>query len=335
MSGGSRRRVTQRDVARAVGVTSATVSYALNGQPGVSDELRERIAKVADEMGFRPSRLAVGLRLGHTDTIGLLVPDVANPFYPELASGVIEAAAAEGLQVFVSQVGLDGRDQLRVITALVDSHCEGLLLTAVLPEDASMLKELQTRRIPFGLINRRIEDLPADWVGIDDFAAAKELVAQVVESRRSVAIFGGPERSSVSAGRTAGALAALREAGLEPLPDGRAGALTRDSGAERARALFDSRDRVDLVVCGNDVIALGVMDVCYERGLSVPQDVAITGFDDMSFASAGPLRLTSVEVPRQEMGRRAVQTLRRRIAGFDGEAQVVELPYRIRRRSTA
>jgi len=335
MNSGGPKRVTQRDVARAVGVTSATVSYALNGQPGVSDELRQRILEVAAGMGFRPSRLAVGLRVGRTNTLGLLLPDVANPFYPELASGVIDAAAEEGLQVFVSQVGLDGRDHLPTVTALVDSHCEGLLFTAVLPEDTPMLTELQARGIPFGLINRRIDGFAADWVGIDDRAAAKELTSVVLGGRRRVAIFGGPERSSVSAGRTAGAVAACEEAGLVPLPDGRSGDLTRESGAERARELFAAKGPVDLVICGNDVIALGVIDVCYDLGLSVPDDVAVTGFDDMSFASAGPLRLTTVEVPRQEMGRQAVRSLLDRLGGYDGEPRVVQLPHQVRRRSTA
>ncbi|GAA1002623.1 LacI family transcriptional regulator [Acrocarpospora pleiomorpha] len=322
-------------MARAVGVTPATVSYALNGLPGVSEELRDQIKAVADEMGFRPSRLAVGLRLGRTNTLGLLLPDVANPFYPELASGVIEGASAEGMQVFVAQVGLDGRDHASAVSALVDSHCEGLLFTAVLPHDIPMLTDLRARGVPFGLINRRIEGLDADWVGIDDFAAARELTSLVLEGRQSVAVFGGPERSSVSAGRAAGARAALAAAGRTPLPDGMVGDLTRESGVERARALFDARGPVDLVVCGNDVIALGVMDVCHERGLAVPDDVAVTGFDDMSFASAGPLRLTTVEVPRHEMGRQAVAGLRRRMLGFTGEPQVVELPYTVRRRNTA
>jgi LacI family transcriptional regulator len=139
----------------------------------------------------------------------------------------------------------------------------------------------------------------------------------------------------VSRNRTAGAQAALAAVGLKPrAPELTEGELSRPSGAQRAAALLDSGVTVDGIVCGNDMIALGVMDVCLARGIRIPEDVAIVGFDDMSFASAGPLQLTTVSSPRQEMGEHAVGMLLDRINGFEGPAREQKLAYRLQIRAT-
>lgn len=328
-------RATQREVAQAVGVSEATVSYALNNNPGVSDEVRKRVVEAATKLGYRPNRAAQGLRRGRMNMIGLLLADIANPFYPELASGVVETSAAHGNQVFLTQVGLGGAMQTEAARNLVDRGCDGLIFTSVVADDAQLLSELQDEGVPFVFVNRAVDGVAADWVHIDDFSASRDIARVLLEDdRSSVAIFGGPAASSVSLARTGGAMEAMSERGLSPLrEDPVVGELTRASGAARMRALLD-QGSVDGVICGNDMIALGVLDVCRERGLSVPDDVAIVGFDDMSFASAGPLQLTTVTVPRQLMGERAVEMLMERIDGNDGPAREQVLPYEIQVRGT-
>jgi LacI family transcriptional regulator len=190
--------------------------------------------------------------------------------------------------------------------------------------------------MPFVFINRRVMGIDADWVHIDDFAAAAEACALLVRSgRQRIAILGGPSESSASRARAAGALDVLRQAGLEPVgADVSPGELSRESGRARVTDLLDGPDVPDAIVCGNDMIALGVMDVCHERGVRIPEDLSIVGFDDMSFASAGPLQLTTVSVPRQAMGERAAELLFERIEGYDGSAREVCLPHRLQVRST-
>ena len=334
--GGRPRRVTMSDVARQAGVSSAAVSYALSGAPGVSDERRQRILAIADEMGFRPSRIARELRSGTTKAIGLLLADIANPFYTEVAGGVVAAAAEDGYEVFVSHVGVDGSRQSDVAFAQVDRNCSGLIFTSLVATDKPLLDKLRNENIPVVQLYRKLEDEPSDWVGIDDYSASFEMASHLVATgRRKVAVLGGPDTSSVSVNRMAGYRDALDKAGLRAInePD-LWGELTRTSGALRARALFAEHPETTAVVCGNDLIALGVLDVCREIGKRVPEDVALTGFDDMSFSSAGPLQLSTVTVPRDLMGRRAARMLLQRIAGDESPPRNEQLPYGIQVRDT-
>lgn len=331
------RRATQREIAEIVGVSNATVSYAFSGNPGVSEDLRQRILAVAKDLGFRPNRAAQGLRSGRMNMIGLLLADIANPFYPELASGVINAASERGSQVFIAQVGLGGMLQGEAARNLVDRGCDGLVFTSVVDDDVELLRELQASGTPFVYANRRARDVPADWVHIDDFAASRDATTWLLESgRRRIAIIGGPSDSSVSSARTRGSLDALTGAGLDPVgpQDVAGGELSRDSGRDRCTVLLDAGEEIDGLMCGNDMIALGVMDVCHARGIRIPDDIAIVGFDDMSFASAGPLQLSTVSVPRQLMGERAVAMLFDRIGGYDGPAREECLPHQLQIRTT-
>lgn len=334
---GARRRATQRDVAKAAGVSSAAVSYAFRGSAGVSEEVRQRILSVAKELGFRPNLAAQGLRLGRTNMIGLLLADITNPFYPELASAVVAGAAKKGAHVFLAQVGVEGAMQAEAARGLVDRGCDGLVFISVVPSDAALLREIREIGVPFVYANRSIDEVPADWVGIDDFAASLEVMRLLVESgRRRIAIIGGHRSSSVIDARVRGALAGLEEAGLRLVAtELMEGSLSRVSGQDRMRQLMAMAPDVDAVLGGNDMVALGILDVATELGVQVPEQVAVVGFDDMSFASAGPLQLTTVSVPREAMGRRAVEMLFDRIDGYDGPFRKEIVPHQLQIRATA
>lgn len=329
-------RVTIRDVALRVGVSTASVSYALSGSPEVGADLRERVLQAAEELGYRPNKVAQQLRRGKTDAIGLLLADIANPFYPDLASGVIAAAADKGFEVFVSHVGVDGERQADAASAQLDRNSAGLLFTSVADRDHGLLRGLQSSGVPFVQLHRSLEGVSADSVVVDNFAAAKELAEHATGfGRHRVAVLGGPEASSVSRDRVRGFREGVGSGGAQTVNlEGIWGALTRESGALRAAELFASHPDVDTVLCGNDLIALGVLDTCQELGKRIPGDVAVAGFDDLSFSSVGPLQLTSVEVPRALMGRRGFELLYRRIGGWDGPPVREVLPHVLHLRAT-
>lgn len=324
------------DVAREAGVSAASVSYALSGAPGVSEERRRHILEVAEEMGFRPSRTARDLRSGTTRSMGLLLADIANPFYTEVAAGVVAAAEDAGYEVSVAHVGVDGVRQADVAYAQVDRNCSGLIFTGLVAADKPLLDTLRQEGIPVVQVYRKVDGEESDWVGIDDYQAGFEMASHVVATgRRRIALVGGPEVSSASMGRMHGYQDALRKAGLTAINEPDVwGELSRGSGALRARALLAEHPNIDAFVCGNDVIALGVLDVCTEIGKRVPEDIAISGFDDMSFSSAGPLQLSTVTVPRDVMGRRAARRLLQRIEGDDSPPRNDLLPYTIQIRRT-
>jgi LacI family transcriptional regulator len=331
-----RRRTTLADIAARAGVSVASVSFALNGAPGVSNELRERIVGLADELGFRPNRAARDLQAGTSSTIGLVLVDLSNPFYPEIASGVIAAATARGHEVLISQVGTDERGHRDAVLAQLDRGSEGMLLTSITAGDAPLLKELQRRGHPFVQVYREIDDVQADFVGIDDFGAGTEMGTHVAAcGYRRVAVLGGAEDSSASRRRALGFVAGLESGGATVINrDNLWGELTRASGAERSAAILDGHPDIEAFVCGNDVIAVGVYDTCRSSGLAVPGDVGLTGFDDMSLSSAGPFQLTTMTVPRDDMGRISTDLLLDRIAGDTSPPRRVVLAHSLQVRET-
>jgi LacI family transcriptional regulator len=327
----SGRRVTIADIAARAGVSKAAVSYALNGAPGVSPAMRTRILEIAEELHFRPNRIARDLRAGTAKVIGILLDNIENPVYTEIASAAVSAAAARGYEVFVSHLGAGAGRTAEVALSHVDRNISGLIFTSVTVDDQPLLETLRERRVACVQAYRGIDELPCDWVGIDDRAAARDLAAQVLDTgRRSVAILSGLRASSVARNRVAGFREALRERGLAPVnPRSLWGPLTRGHGASRARQVLAAHPGTDALLCASDVLAVGAWDHAREAGLAVPGDLAITGFDGTSIASAGPLQLSTVNAPRRTMGEVAATMLIDRIEGATGPPIRRMLPYEI------
>ncbi|MEQ3548948.1 LacI family DNA-binding transcriptional regulator [Pseudonocardia nematodicida] len=326
-----KRRVTLADIATRAGVSKAAVSYALNGAPGVSPAMRQRILDIAADLQFRPNRVAQDLRAGTAKVIGILLDNIENPVYTEIAGAAVSAAAARGYEVFVSHLGTSTDRKTEIALSHVDRNVSGLVLTSATVEDVPLLGSLHERGVPCVLAYRGLPEAPNDWVGIDDRAAARELASQVLRSgRRSVAIISGVRASTVAHNRLAGFREALREHGIEPVDSDQTwGALTREAGFTRARSILENHRGVDLLLCASDVLAVGAWDYARHAGLSVPGDLAITGFDGTGLASAGPLQLSTVNAPRRVMGECAVTMLIDRIEGADGPPVRRMLPYEI------
>lgn len=331
-------RVTLADVARRAGVSIATVSYALNGRGGVGTTTRQHVLAVAEELGFRPNRLASALRTGESRVIGLVLADITNPFYPDIAGGVIASAAASGYEVFLSHAPLDGETPGEEVRALCDHQCAALIFTSLMVTDGPLILDVVPAGVPMVQTVRRVPGLPADFVGIDDRAGARELARHLVDlGHRDIAVLSGPSLSSASQDRTAGFREVLDEAGLTP-PDDRVleCRLTLDAGYQATTKLLDGGGAPEAILCGNDLIALGAIDALADRGLSVPDDVSVTGYDDIWFSSSRLVQLTSVRQPREEMGHEAVSLAFDRLLNGPREPRDVILPHEfVPRRTTA
>lgn len=310
--------MTLLDVAKRAGVSIATVSYVMNDRGGVGEQTRANVLRIADELGFRPNRVASGLRTGRTQVLGLVLADITNPFYPEIAGGVIAAAAEAGFQVFLSHGGTDGVLDGEVVQALCDHQCGAVIFTSLVVSDGPLLLDVVPHDMPIVQTVRRIPGIRADFVGIDDRAGAREAAQHLVElGHRDVAILAGPSASSASSERTAGFLEALAQAGLEPQSMHEC-SLTLDAGYRAAQQLLESDRRPPgAVLCGNDLIALGAIDAFLAHGLSVPDDISVAGYDDIWFASSRLVQLTTVRQPRHDMGRAAVSLALERLADPD------------------
>lgn len=336
-AGSRARRATLADVAREAGVSTAAASYGLNGLPGVSDESCARILAAAETLGFRPNSLARSLRKGKSQVLGLLLADIANPYYSEMASGAIAAATRRNHQVFLMHTGLNEELHAGAVAALLQHQCAGLLFTSAVEAGRPTFEELFDLAVPYVQVVRRLASLPADFVGIDDRSAAWEIADHVLQRGRTrPVILNGPAVSSASQERLAGYRAALETRSVTLAhPELVDGELSSESGRNRASMVLEAGEALpDVLICGNDMIALGALGAVTEHGLRTPEDIAIVGFDNMTFASAPLLGLTTVEVPRQAMGQAATELLFERMIDPLLPPRSVILPHRLMVRRT-
>lgn len=324
-------RVSAADVARAAGVSAATVSYALNGRPGVSVAVRRRILAIAEELGHPSAERATRL-LQRTRVIGLVLTDIANTFYTEIAAGTIDAARARGYEVFLAHTQEDPQTLAGVIDAMIARQVDGVVLTVLHPDDGEVIRALRRAHIPFVQLSRRIPALEADFVGIGDHEAAAQLMDHVLDHRHgAVALVTGPPNSSASAARAAGFLAAAERRGIRLAAGSRVSTyLTEDGGRRAVEVILGSGAVPRALVCGSDAIAAGVIGALRTHGIRVPDDVAVTGFDGL-FSPASPLaELTTVRQPRREMAERALDLLIKRIDGAGGAHRTDIRPHELR-----
>jgi LacI family transcriptional regulator len=323
------RAATIKQVALLANVSLSTASLVINGRPGATDEMRRRVLAAAESIDFKPNRMAQGLRTGRGRHFGILVPDIANPFYGELVAGVICAARKLDHPVFITQGSVDPQSRNADFANLVESRCAGLILLDVVESDRPIIETIITKNIPVVQVIRRLQDLRADAVGCDEYSGGKAAMAHMIAcGHRQIAVVAGPQASSASRARLEGYRAQLAEAGLA-LPDDRLvfGNLTRESGYAAAKRLLLPADQgLDAIVCGNDLLALGAIDAIMDAGLRVPEDVAVIGYDDAAFASARPIALTTIHQPLSEMGEMAVTMLSEQMVEPARIAKIICLP---------
>jgi LacI family transcriptional regulator len=302
------------DVAREAGVSTGTVSRALNHRPEVDPATRTRVEEVAARLGYRADPLARGMVTRATATVGLIVPDVASPFFHELARGVEDVASAHGQLVVLCNSDRRLDKELQYLAAL-RAHRVGGLILAGAPHEAPPDGELKEKGPPAVLVIRRGPP-GARWpaVLLDYAAAVRQQVAHVLAlGHRRVGYVNGPPAHDNAAARLAGYREALADAGVGFDAQLVAEAdFTIEGGYAAARHLLGlegSDGPPTALALANDYMALGAMQAVRARGLEVPGDVSVVGFDDFVVARLVEPRLTTVRVPMREMGARAMRLL--------------------------
>ncbi|WP_028934985.1 LacI family DNA-binding transcriptional regulator [Pseudonocardia spinosispora] len=303
---------SMKDVAARAGVSLGTVSNVLNRPELVSESTRGRVLAAINTLGFVRNESARQLRAGSSRTLAYVVLDASNPFFTDVALGVQEAADAAGLAVYLCNSGQDPKRQSAYLDLLQEQRVEGVLITPVDAEDEH-LRLLPRRGTPVVLVDR---GAGADFcsVTVDDRLGGELAATHLLDSgHRRIAFIGGPPALGQVADRAAGARAALLRAGHDP--DGLVvldtEALTVAQGrraGERLVGLPASR-RPTAAFCANDLVALGLLQQMVRLGLRVPDDLAIVGYDDIEFAQAAAVPLTSVSQPRHLLGRTAAELL--------------------------
>ena len=299
-------------MAEQAGVSLGTVSNVLNRPDSVSDQTRQRVLAVIERLGYVRSESARQLRAGRSRIIALLVLDMANPFFVEMARGAQQAARAAGLAVMMCNSAADPAEEADYLAMFAEQQVRGVLVTPTGDAADGRLHVLRGRGIPFVYADREQPSAKACSVSVDDVAGGRLAVRHLLtEGHRKVVYLSGPAHLAQSRDRHAGALAAFAEAGLPPdrLTVLEAARFDVTAGREAAARLLGMADRPTAVFCANDLLALGVLQALYAAGLRVPQEMAIVGYDDIDFASAAAVPLTSVRQPAHRIGRTAAELL--------------------------
>ncbi|HEX4833580.1 MAG TPA: LacI family DNA-binding transcriptional regulator [Trebonia sp.] len=332
--------VSIKEVAAHAGVSVATVSNVLNRPEIVASTTRDRVNAAISELGFVRNESARQLRAGRSRTLGLVVLDVANPFFTDLARGVEDEANKAGLAVILCNSDDQERKENRYLDLLEEHRVQGVLITPVV-SGGTRLARLQRRGTPVVLVDSRSPSRGQCSVAVDDVLGGDIAVSHLLAAgHERIAYVGGPASIRQVADRYEGALRAMDRAGLPPghLQLIRVEALNVASGQRAGRqvAALPSGERPTAVFASNDLIALGLLQEMTRHRIRVPEDVSIIGYDDIDFAAAAAVPLTSVRQPRQQLGHTAARLLLEEAE--DGEAhqhrQVIFEPELVVREST-
>lgn len=328
------RAVTIADVAAKAGVSQASVSRVLNGRQTVDPAIVRSVQSAIDALGYTPSVTARSLVHGRTDTVAMVVPDLENPLFQGILKGLSLAAAADGYRVLVADTA-ERVDDEESTAIEARRRCDALVLCAPRMPD-ERLRRLVDRVAPVVVVNRPLPGAEVPIVGVDYVRGIRDLVEHLRGlGHERLAYLSGPPSSASNAERLRGveeALAADPAARIDVI----AGGSRLDDGYAAADAVLDARrDGATAVIAFNDLVALGLLTRLRELGVDVPGELSIAGFDDVPVARFATPRLTSMSVPRGEMGAQAWARLRTLIAGGPVEHSVLYRPRLEARESTA
>jgi LacI family transcriptional regulator len=332
-------RVRLEDVARAAGVSPKTVSRVLNEEAYVKDDTRKRVLAAMESMNYRPSPSARGLAGSRSFLIAMLYDNNDNPastYLAEIQDGVLDACDANRYSMMVCPLRMRGPDFIRRVDALIsDHHVDGVVLTPPLTDHPPLLRRLREREVPHASVSP-VNHAATIGVCMDEEHAAQALVAHLIKlGHRRIAHVLGIANHGATRWRLAGYKAALAAEGMLYDPDYVVqGDFMFGSGVAAARKLLALPQPPTAIFAANDDMAAGVMWAANERGLKVPRDVSVCGFDDTPLASQLWPPLTTVRQPAREMGKLATLQLMERLRG-KGEGLLVQVPYSLQLRESA
>lgn len=310
-----KRAVTVTDIARAAGVSRATVSLVLRGSPLVGAGTRARVEAELRRQRYVYNRTAANLRRRTSSSIALVINDLSNPFFAEFAAGVDEALGEQGYVTLLGSTGESPERQQAVLATLMEHTPSGFILSPAEGSHAQQLRQVLGARANVLLFNRELPGAGWDVLALDNRQGAYQATRHLIDrGHRDIAFFGGHDHSSSCHQRRAGYRQALDEAGIAPRPEWLVEtAPNRVDAAARAGELFVEGARPSAAVCYNDSVALGLTLGLAARGIRPGRDFAVTGFDDISEAALATPSLTTLAVDPRARGRQAATLLLRRL----------------------
>jgi DNA-binding LacI/PurR family transcriptional regulator len=325
------------DVARVAGVSIATVSRVISHPEKVTLETQQLVQRVMSDLDYRPNRVARRLRQrgGRRHLLGLIIPDIQNPFFAEIARGVEDVAYANQFAVMLCNSDEDLKKEAFYLDVMRDESVDGIILPPINDRDPAVLKFVESG-MPMVSVDRSLANSPIDQVEVDNRQGAREAVEHLISlNHRRIGLITGKLNVSTSRERKGGYEEALAAHGIA-LDEAyiRVGDNKQASGRALAEELLVIPNRPTALFVTNNLMAVGAIEGIHKRGLRIPADVAIIGFDDLPWAEALDPPLTVVRQPAYEVGRAAVELLLRRLENRDAPAAALRLrPRLILRRS--
>ncbi len=319
------------DLAKAVGVSSSTVSRALNGKKGVSDEVRDQILKLSQKMGYEPNDVARALITKRSGLIGLIIPDMLSLYYNSIAKGVSDYLMEHGKNVLFCSSQRDPKKEEQCIALLKRHQVEGIVLISVTADDRTVIS-MQSSGIKVISADNVVSSLCTSVIN-DNYRGARELFAHMASSGcRKIGWIGGIGRAFTTRERMR-ALNDTVEEGLLSLrsQDVIYAESTSQNGYQCAEKLI--ANKVDAIFGVNDQVAIGIMKYCFDHGIRVPEDLKIAGFDDLDVSAMLSVPLTTVHQRKIRLGRKAAELMLAQINHPDEPVKVVLDPWLVKRRS--
>ena len=304
--------VTVKDVAREAGVSPSTVSKILNQKDFGSPETRRRVMEAVEKLDYRVNAIARSLVTNYTDTIGLIIPDLFNPVFSIVAHAVEKATRAYGLRLLVGTTDRHAQVERDYVNLFVESKADGVIFYAALnPENILRIKR---QNIPAVIVERPSHVPDTDIIGVDNHHGGKIITEHLLsQGRRVVGLIVGPPEGEVERERIAGYQAALIQAGIKPDPELMAVCdYTIESGFTAMENLLERRPDIDAIFVGCDIMAVGALRYLHVKGIKVPDDIAVGGYDNTLSQYTTPL-LTTVAQPFDLLGEEAMRVLVDRI----------------------
>lgn len=308
---------TIKDISREARVSIATVSKVLNGDYSkVSEETKKRVLAVAEKLQYRPNLLARSLVRRQSSLLGLVVPDISNPYYADMCRGIADEAQKHKLSTLIVNTDRQALSEQRGVRTMIEYNVAGVALIGMFNQFQRHLEQLKRYNVPYVILEHYEPGLEYT-VYVDDYSGSHEAVSYLLHKNHRVIgyISGFEEKDREKDMRLKGYLQALADAGLpQDVSLVEHGRFNIDTGKERAAALLKRHPQMTAIACGNDLIALGAFQALREMGYKIPEAVSLIGFDDVYLSTAMEPRLTTVRQPAYELGVAAGKMLARQIA---------------------
>lgn len=317
--------ISQRDIARMLGINVSTVSRALKGQPGVSPSLREKIMDLANGSGYRPNPFAMSLRYGSTRTIGVVVPDISFNHYAHIVKWIEDEARKNGYLCIVTDSGDKCGSEADCVERLVNMHVEGIAMClSQETTDMTHLQRLENLHIPVVLFDR-VADIDCPTVSFNDVESARQATLHLIDSgARRIAYLGGPNRIKQAVDRKHGYLEVLRERRMPIRKElVKCGHVSFNSGLTDTIELLSLPEPPDAILADHGLLSIAAFQAVVSRGLRIPDDIAIIGFMSDWVSGMSYPRMTFVKQNLKEIGRKTFKLLLDRINGKTGASHIV------------